>query len=207
MSKRITVQGANGWYVATEDEAGFHHQPSFGIGCYKTEEAAEAAADAEDAEDEEYERDLRHARKEAAIFAKKNPVTAAYIAARGARSAAGRAARDAWLACDEPRYWQLAEIGDQYWLWCYVRPSEIEKKLEGECRRFCANKWGRTKTISVDNWARPIDPVTHGPVGKRVNVTTNIVADVTDAWSARDWRISALNKAVHDHNTTQSETP
>ena len=116
-------------------------------------------------------------------------------------------ARDAWLASDDPRDWQ---VGGESWgdSWgdrmLEICPSDIGKKLRKNCKN---GEWDNEQTIWVDDWARPIDPVTDEPVaGERVDVTTTIEVDEPDCEkSEHDWQSPEMlggceeNPGVHGH--------
>lgn len=175
-NKNIAFQGPNGrWYASCEDEDGSHHQ---GEERYETAAEAVAAADAED--DEAYERcqeEKAMRQEEYNEYAAKNPATAAYIAARKARSAA----RAVWLASDEERHWFVGGathyFGETLF---FIRPSEIKKHLKSACRSY-HSRCRHEETLRESDWASPIDPVTGEPIHSEcVKVTTIIEADEID---------------------------
>ena len=125
-----------------------------------------------------------------------------------AAKAAYEDARDAWLASDEARGWQVGgESWGQSWgdVTLMTRPSEIEAELQDCCRN---GSWETEKTMWVSDFACPIDPVTDSPLyGERVEVTTTIDPEEPDCTGEEhDWQSPhevvggcEENAGVHGH--------
>jgi hypothetical protein len=114
------------------------------------------------------------------------------LAAQRAAHAAHDAAREAWLASDEPRAWATGgeswggESGDNIE---DVPPSEIEQHLEDGA---LDGDWDMDGgTVWVRDWAAPIDPATGEAIeAAQVTVTTTIEPPAPACARGRDhqWR-------------------